>query len=71
MTSTSYFYFYNELSLVNDPDTDEISYSASLGVQPVPEPSSVLGIVALSGIFAGSALQRQRKKRKQQLSGLR
>ncbi len=53
--------------LVNDPDTDEISYSASLGVQPVPETSSVLGIVALGGIFAGSALQRQRNKRKQQL----
>lgn len=33
------------LPLVNDPDTDEISYSASLSVQPVPEPSSVLGIV--------------------------
>ncbi len=57
--------------LVNDPDTDEISYSASLGVQPVPEPSSVLGLVVLGGIFAGSALQRQRKKRQQQLSGLR
>lgn len=50
--------------LVNNPDTDEISYSASLGVQPVPEPSSVLGIVALGSIFAGSALQRQRNKRK-------
>lgn len=57
--------------LVNDPDTDEISYSTSLGVQPVPEPSSVLGIVALGGIFAGSALQRRRNKRKKQLSGLR
>lgn len=57
--------------LVNDPNTDEISYSASLGVQPVPEPSSVLGIVALGSIFAGSALQRQRNKRKKQLSGLR
>lgn len=53
--------------LVNDPDTDEISYSTSLGVQPVPEPSSVLGIVALGSIFAGSALQRQKNKRKQQL----
>jgi len=54
--------------LVNDPDTDEISYSASLGVQPVPEPSSVLGIVALGSIFAGSsALQRQRNKRKKLL----
>ncbi len=50
--------------LVNDPDTDEISYSTSLGVQPVPEPSSVLGILALGGLFAGSALQRQRKNRK-------
>lgn len=50
--------------LVNDPDTDRISYSTSLGVQPVPEPSSVLGVVALGGLFARSALQRQRNKRK-------
>ena len=43
--------------VVNNPNTDEISYSTALGVQPVPEPSSVLGIVLLGSIFAGIALQ--------------
>ena len=33
---------------------------------PVPEPSSVLGIVAMGGLFVGSALQRQRNNRKKQ-----
>ncbi len=33
---------------------------------PVPEPSSVLGIVATGGLFVGSALQRQRNNRKKQ-----
>ena len=55
--------------LVNDPDTDEISYSTSLGVQPIPEPSSVLGVLALGGLFVRSALQRQKNNRKKQLLG--
>jgi nickel transport protein len=55
--------------LENDPDTDEISYSTSLGVQPVPEPSSVLGVLALGGLFAGGALQRQKNNRKKQPLG--
>ena len=53
--------------LVNAPNTDEISYSTALGVQPVPEPDSVLGIVLLGSIFAGSALQRQKTKHKHPL----
>ncbi len=44
------------------------SYLTTANV-PVPEPSSVLGIVATGGLFVGSALQRQRNNRKQQPLG--
>ena len=36
---------------------------------PVPEPSSVLGVVVTGGLFVGSALQRQRNNRKKQPLG--
>ena len=55
--------------LVNAPNTDEISYYTSLGVQPIPEPSSVLGVLAFGGLFVRSALQRQKNDRKKQPLG--
>lgn len=44
------------------------SYLTTANV-PVPEPSSVLGIVATGGLFVGSTLQRQRNNRKKQPLG--
>lgn len=48
------------IPLENDPDTDELSYSTSLGIQPVPEPEGWIGLGAfgLLAFIAKSRLKR-------------
>lgn len=48
------------IPLENDPDTDELSYSTSLSVQPVPETESWVGLGAL-GLLAFIAKSRLKR----------
>lgn len=48
------------IPLENNPDTDELSYSASLGIQPVPESEGWVGLgaIALVAFIAKNRLKR-------------
>lgn len=52
------------IPLKNDPDTDELSYSASLGVQSVPEPENWFGLGAFAflAILARSGFYRTSRR---------